>query len=242
MHGPLRTMGQKVTDGHRQEMVGVHQAYRRGDDAVPVRVGVVGESHLVLILEADQPGHGIGAGGIHADLAVVVHGHEREGRVHYRVGDDDMQVIDGIDRLPVVPGGAAEGVNAQLEPGTAYHVYIDDVLQVVDVGQDEVFLVCGRGPEGPGERHAFHAGIPAAEQLIGPVLNPPGHVGVSGAAIGGVVLEAAVLGRIVRRRDDDAVCEVFLASAVVDEDEPGNHGGRGHAIVPLNPGVHAVAG
>ena len=65
-----------------------------------------------------------------------------------------------------------------------------------------------------GKRDALHAGAAPAEQLVGAVLHPAGYVGVGGAAIGRVVLEAAVLRRIVRRRDDDAVREVLLAAAV----------------------------
>ena len=52
--------------------------------------------------------------------------------------------------------------------------------------------------------------LPLAQQLVGPVLDPLRDVGVGRAAVGRVVLEAAVLGRIVRRRDDDAVGEVSL--------------------------------
>ena len=45
---------------------------------MPVRVGVVGEGDAVLVLEADQPRHGIGTGGVHTDLSVVIYCHEGE--------------------------------------------------------------------------------------------------------------------------------------------------------------------
>jgi hypothetical protein len=57
-------------------MIGVHQGRGGRDDAVPVGVRVIGERDAVLILQVDQPGHGIGAGAIHAGFAVVVDGHE----------------------------------------------------------------------------------------------------------------------------------------------------------------------
>ena len=66
------------------------------------------------------------------------------------------------------------------------------------------------------------------------------HVGIGGAAVGRVVLEAAVLGRIVRRRDDDAVGEVLLAAAVVDEDGSRDDRRRRDAVVALDDGLHAV--
>ena len=43
------------------------------------------------------------------------------------------------------------------------------------------------------------------EQRVGLALDPAGDVGVGRAAVRRVVLEAAVAGRVVRRRDDDAV-------------------------------------
>ena len=82
--------------------------------------------------------------------------------------------------------------------------------------------------------------VSPAQQFVGPVLDPVRHVGVGGAAVGRVVLEAAVLGRIVRRRDDDAVREVLLATAVVDEDGPGDDRRRRDAVVGLDDRLHAV--
>src|SRR5919108_1381862 len=60
--------------------------------------------------------------------------------------------------------------------------------------------------------------------------------------MGWVVLEAAVLRRVVRRRDDDAVREVLLAAAVVYEDGPRDDWRRGHTVVALDDGQHAVGG
>ena len=151
---PSGTMREQVADGDGQVVIGIHQPRRRRDDAVPVRVGVVGEGDAVLVLEADEPGHRVGTGTVHADLAVVIDGHEREGRIDLRIHHVDVQTVDLVDRLPVVHGRAAERVDAQLEAGGADGVHVDDVPQVVDVGQDEVFLVRGRRLDGRRKRHA----------------------------------------------------------------------------------------
>jgi len=66
-------------------VIGIHQPRARRNDAVPIRVRVVGESDPVAILEADEPGHRVWAGAVHADLAVVVDGHELEGRIDLRI-------------------------------------------------------------------------------------------------------------------------------------------------------------
>src|SRR5581483_1948560 len=91
-------------------------------------------------------------------------------------------------------------------------------------------------------RHAAHVAVAGLQQLVGPVLDPPGHVGVGGAAVGRVVLEAAVLGRVVRRRDHDAVGQVLPAAAVIDEDGARDDRRRRHAVVALDHGLDAVGG
>jgi hypothetical protein len=78
---PVRSMRQQVKDRHRQIMVRVDQPGRRRDDAMPIGVGIVSEGDLIAILEPHKPGHRVRARAIHADLAVVVEGHEREGRI-----------------------------------------------------------------------------------------------------------------------------------------------------------------
>ncbi len=105
-----------------------------------------------------------------------------------------LRPYDLVDRPPVVHRRAAERVHAQLEAGGADGVHVDDIPQVLDVGQDEVLLVRGRRLDGRRERHALHAGIAAPQQFVGPVLDPLRDVRIGRAAVGRVVLEAAVLG------------------------------------------------
>jgi hypothetical protein len=79
-----------------------------------------------------------------------------------------------------------------------------------------------------------------AKEFVGAVLDPARRVGVGRAAVGRVVLEAAVVGRVVGRRDDDAVGQPRLASAVVGEDRARHDGRRRRAVVGLDDDVHAV--
>ena len=53
---------------------------------------------------------------------------------------------------------------------------------------------------------------------------------VRGAAVSRVVLEAAVGGRVVGGRDDDAVGEVASRPRLYDQDRLGDGGGRGEAV------------
>ena len=113
----------------------------------------------------------------------------------------------------------------------------------LDVGQDEVVLVRRRGLAAPlATARVARRALPVAQQLVGAVLDPARHVGVGRAAVGRVVLEAAILRRIVRRRDDDAVGEVVRAAAVVDEDGARDDRRRRHAVVALDHRLHAVGG
>ena len=90
------------------------------------------------------------------------------------------------------------------------------------------------------ERDALHPCVAGAQQLVRAVLNPAGDVRIGRAAIGRVVLEAAVLGWIVRRRNHDAVGKMLFASAVVNQNGVRN-GWRGRvAVVRLNDSFNAV--
>ena len=135
-----------------------------------------------------------------------------------RAGNLDVQAVHFVDRPPVAARGAAERVHPELQAGGTNGVHVDDVPQVLDVEPDEVLLIRGPGLEGPGERETFHAYVARAQQFVGPVLHPLRLIGVGRAAVGRVVLEAAVLRWIVGRCHDDAVRKVIGARAVVDQD------------------------
>ena len=60
--------------------------------------------------------------------------------------------------------------------------------------------------------HAFHVALlPRREQGVGAMLNPAGDVGVGRAAVGRIVLEAAVARADCARGDDDAVGKMIFA-------------------------------
>src|SRR5271166_4971219 len=101
-----------------------------------------------------------------------------------------------------------------------------------------------RGLDGFGEWNSLDPHVPRSQQFVRPVLDPAGHVGIGGAAVGRVVLEASILGRIVRRRDDDAVGEMILvfATAVVNENGARDYGGRRYAVVFLDDRLYVVGG
>ena len=71
-------MREQVTDGHGEVVVWVHQA----DDGVTMpwrsASGSLAEGDAVSVLEAYEAGHGVRAGAVHADFAVVIDRHERE--------------------------------------------------------------------------------------------------------------------------------------------------------------------
>src|SRR6516225_11693115 len=189
-------MGQQVTDGDRQVMVGVHQPRARGNDAVPIGIRVVGKSDPIAILEPNKPRHRVGARAVLTDLAVMIDGHERKGRVDPRVDYIDIDLIEGVDWLPVMNGSAAKRVYCELEPGGANNLHIYDVPQVVDIRVDKILLMSIGAIQGGGERHAFNFGIAFSQKLVGPVLDPVGYIDIGRPAIGRIVFEAAILWRI----------------------------------------------
>ena len=116
------------------------------------------------------------------------------------------------------------------------------LAEVVDVGGDVVVAAGGGGGEGAGVRDFFHCGETRGNDLVGAVFDPFGGGGVGRAAVGWVVLEAAVLGWVVRGGDDDAVGEVDLASAIVGEDGVRERGCGSVGEVGVDHGVDLVGG
>ena len=100
--------------------------------------------------------------------------------------------------------------------------------------------VGGGGGESFGVGDFFYCGETGGDDLVGAVLNPLGGGGVGRATVGWVVLEAAVLGWVVRGGDDDAVGEVDLAAAVVGEDGVRERGGWCVGEVGVDHGFDVV--
>ena len=107
----------------------------------------------------------------------------------------------------------------------ADRVHVDDIGQIRDVGVEIVMAL--RGAERPGQRHPLDTFETVAQELVGPLGDDAGGVGVRGSTVGRVVLEAAVAGRVVRRRDDDTVGQRGVAAPVVGQDRVADRAGVG---------------
>ena len=194
---------EQIGDRHREEVVGVQQPLLAGDDPVAVGVRVVGERHVEPILERDQPRHRVRRGAVHPDLAVVVERHERERRVDAVVDDLEVEPVTVSDHLPVGKARAAQRIDPEPDPGARDLLDVDHRGQVPDVGGAEV--VAARALDRLLEWQALDPAQPRPQQLVRRVLDLPRDAGVGWPAMRRVVLEAAVLGRVVRRRDHDPV-------------------------------------
>jgi len=153
---------------------------------------------------------------------------KRPARVDLGVHDRQVQPVPLRDRAPVGNRCAAERVGADADVGRPDRVHADDRRQVLDVVAHEVV-----GPDGRldlGGVGTLHPGEVVAEQVVGAVLDPSGGLGAGRAPVRRVVLEAAVTGRVVRRRDDDAVGEPVAEQTVEPADRVRDGGGRGVAV------------
>ena len=112
---PPGTVREQIEGGRGEIVVGVHQP-GAGDDPVPVRVGIVAERDVEPILQCNQPGHRMRRRAVHADPAVPVDRHEREGRIDLVVHDLDPQAVPLGDGVPEGEARAPERVDADAEP------------------------------------------------------------------------------------------------------------------------------
>ena len=182
-----------------------------------VGVGVIGEGHLVSILQVDQPGHSVRARAIHPNPAVMIDRHEGKCGINREIYDRDIQSVDGVDRFPISEGGSAQRVNRQSEARIANGVHVDDILQILHVGQHQIFLASGRCFDCLLVRNSFHLAIAGSQEIVRPILYPARDLSIGRAAVRRVVLETTVFRRIVGRCDDNTVRQTNLSSAVVHQ-------------------------
>ncbi|BBM05723.1 hypothetical protein HAALTHF_29680n [Vreelandella aquamarina] len=93
-------------------MVWVHQPVGI-HNAVAVGVRVVAKGDIETVFDLEQVRHGIRAGAIHADLAVVIRRHKSEAGIKSGVHDVQVQAKMLTNRLPHRQRRAAHGVHAQ---------------------------------------------------------------------------------------------------------------------------------
>ena len=207
---------------------------------MPVGVGVVAGGDLIALPVGDQRGHRVGGTAIHPDLAVGVQGHEPPGRVDQGVDHRQFQVVPLGDRAPVVDAGPTQRIGADADSLGADGMDVDDTRQIGDIG---VQVIVSAGVlKRPGQRHPLHLPETAAQNLVGPLGDRRGGIGVGRPPIGRVVLEAAVAGRVVRGGNDDPVRQSLGTVAVVAEDGVADRRGRGIAIRRINQHHNIIGG
>jgi hypothetical protein len=119
---------------------------------------------------------------------------------------------------------------------------VDHRGEVFDVGGDVVVLVGGGSARRLLVREAADLAVAATQDRVGPVLYPLRHVHIRRPAVGRVVLEPAVLRRVVRGGDDDAIGQTRAAAVVVPQDRMRDDRGRRRAVVGLDEDLHPMRG
>ena len=239
---PAGAVLEQVIDGDGEVMIGVQEAGAARHDPVPVVVGVIAERDIETVLEADEAGHGVGRGAVHADLAVVVQGHEREGGIHHRIHHLQVQAVLLGNRTPITDARASHRVDPDLESGAANGLHVQDIRQIAYIGADIIVFLDAVFGERGAHRQAAHPGQLVGQQGIRPVLDVPGGRRVRGTAARGVVLVAAVAGRIVRRRDHHPVAGDVRIASVPGQYRMRDRGRRSVAAIRLDPDRNPIAG
>ena len=129
------------------------------------------------------------------------------------------------DRSPVVDAGAAQGIDAHADLRAANGVHVDHIAQIVNISVEIVVPVRGGGAKGSLKGILFTPRSPFSRNSLAFASIQSVTVAFGRAAIGRIVFESAVMGRIVRRGDDDAVGKPGLASAVVGQNRMGDQQG-----------------
>ncbi len=92
----------------------------------------------------------------------MVDSHERKSWVDGSVDDLNVQSMNRVNRVPVRKRCPTERVYAQLEVGAANGVDVDDVAEIANVGENKIFLTCGRRSNRFLKWHTFDSGTSRA--------------------------------------------------------------------------------
>ena len=215
---PARALAEQVVDGHTQIVVGWQQTGAGGDDAMAVVIGVAGEGDVEIACHAEQTLHRPGRGRVHADRTIPIQTHEGKARVQVLADQVQSQAVSLGNARPVAQSGASERVDADVKICSGDQVQIQNRRKISDIAAKVVVLAGGVRRQRLAQRDPAYAGQLGLQQGIGACFDPAGDVGAGRTAVAGVVLDAAVFGRIVRGRDHQSVGQSLVAPAVVAED------------------------
>ena len=172
-----------------------------------VVIGIAGAGDVEAILDVEQTLHRVGRGRIHADAAVPVDRHEAKRRVDPLADHRQVEPVTLGDPPPVVHFRAAKRIDADADLRGADRLHVDDVPEVGDVGIQVIVAAHRRRTQHLCVSDAPDALKSVLEKAVGGGLNPVGDVLTGRPAVWWVVFEAAIVGRVVRGRHDDAVGE-----------------------------------
>ena len=137
---------------------------------------------------------------------------------------------------PAPPSGSTP----TFRPRAADRFHVHDGTELLHIRTDVVMGVGGTRASSAFVGNPHHSLERIGKQRIGPVFDPASHAGVCGSAVRRVVLEAAVLGRVVRRRDDDAVRERRGPLAIARENGMRHHRRGRVAAGAIDHRLHAI--
>ena len=241
VRAPPRTVAEEIRDRGGEVVIRWQEA-GPGDDTVPIVIRVAREREVEPFSEVDESTHRVGRRGVHPDLPVPVERHEAERGIDHVADADEVQAVAFRDAMPIVDAGPAERVNAQPELRAPDCIDVDHLGDLPRIGIEVVVAMNRGGAKRLRRREAPHTAQLAREELVRPVLDPPGDHRIRWPSVRGVVLEPAVARWIMRRRDDDAVGQTAGAPAVVDEDRMRNGRRRRVLVAGGQHDVHTVCG
>ena len=173
-------MAKEIIHRHRQIVVGVHQAYTGRNNAMAVKIDIIAEGDIELVFHRHQIRHSIRRRTVHADFAVIVQGHKREGMINAFVDHFKVQTITLGYRLPKGNAGTTQGVNPNAHTSIGDCLHVKHILQIFHIGADEIKHLCRFSRERLAQGQAFDIAHTVGDDFVGAVLNPFGDIRIRG--------------------------------------------------------------
>ncbi len=121
------------------------------------------------------------------------------------------------DTFPVFNTRAAQRINAQRQTGFLNRRHINDIRQPFDKWLHQIYRFNVARGHCRIQRDALNALQAARQQRIGAIFYHFSDVGIRRAAIGRIIFNTAIFRRVVRRCNDNTICQ-RAAFFVMDQD------------------------
>src|SRR5262245_26636049 len=156
------------------------------------------------------------------------------------VHDLQIEFVAIADGIPVSHARTTQRIHADAHLALADCLQVDHRGKIAHIGIEILIGMYVGGASSAFKRYSQYSAQVVGDEGVGVPFYPFGDVSLRRSAMGRIVFEAAESRRVMRRCDDDAVCEAALATAIVGENRVRDDRGGSVTLVSVDHHVDSV--